>query len=50
MRLAAALLLNPFTGFTPRRLFQTATRRSAGQLETRFRCQGVFNETMLGLY
>src|SRR5208283_5198643 len=24
-------LLNPFTGFTPGRLFQMATRRSAGQ-------------------
>jgi hypothetical protein len=32
MRLVAALpLLNPFTGFTPGRLFQMATKRSAGQ-------------------
>lgn len=32
MRLAAVLvLLNPFTGFTPGRLFHTATRRSVGQ-------------------
>jgi hypothetical protein len=32
MRQAAALaLLNPFTGSTPGRLFQTATKRSAGQ-------------------